>query len=75
MRRAERNGEASLGRLFNYRDHTKAKRGRGTQSQNRGVGLIHGGNSRCASQTERARNACVYPRTHCQRFPIVALRR
>lgn len=75
MRRAERNSEVSLGRLFNYRDHAKAKRGGGTQSQNRGVGLIHRGNSRCASQTEITRDTCVYPRTHGQRVAVVALRR
>jgi hypothetical protein len=75
MRRTERNSEASLARLFNYRDHTKAKRGGGTQSQNRGVGLIHRGNLPRASQTERARDTCVDLRTHGQRVAVVALRR
>ncbi len=75
MRRAERNSEVSLGRLFNYRDHAKAKRGGGTQSQNRGVGLIHRGNLLRASQTKIARDTCVYPRTHGQRVAVVALRR
>ncbi len=75
MRRAERNSEVSFGRLFNYRHHAKAKRGCGTQSQNRGVCLIHRGNSRCASQTEIARDTCVYPRAHGQRVAVVALRR